>query len=300
MESQQQVKQRSMSPTKTQVRETSPKRTVSPTRQQQRSVSPTKRTRSPSPTSKTTTRVNIRQNFSDEAETKINELIHVLMVGGYQAIAMASFFDRDEVGLFGMAHFSKWTSTEIYHVVRMLMDYLVIRGGRVCLGKIDKPNETEWKTPIDALELLLKMKEIVYDKVVDLHRVAGEQQDGHLNDFLETVILRPLVACNRQLVVLVSNLKRAGPALGEYQFNKHLEQYLHNILSNPNLSYLAHGGVDYLNMYRPPPQTPIDFSSILGQLVQQSPTLKSLNLSDLIHLVGNINTAPMIRQFRHY
>lgn len=91
----------------------SPTRKVSPTRG---SVSP-QRVRSPSP-SKTSrgkyesswtgrSKVDIRQNFSEEVEQEINDLIHLLMIGGYQCLAMATYFDRDEVGLFGMAHFAK-------------------------------------------------------------------------------------------------------------------------------------------------------------------------------------------------
>lgn len=239
-------------------------------------------------------------NFSESAETGINDLIHLLMVGGYQCISMASFFDRDEVGLFGMAHFAKWCSTEIYHCVRLLMDYIVVRGGRVKLEKIDKPRETEWKTPLEALEMLLQMKETLYEKVVEIHKLASQENDPHLNDFVETVILRPLVACNRQLVVLVTNLKRAGPALGEYQFNNHLEKYLQKIMRDPNLSYLLHGGIDYFNMYRPPVHTPIDFSSIFGQFVRHRPELfGQFNLTDLINLVGYVNIGSMIRPFRN-
>ena len=181
------------------------------------------------------------------------------------------------------------------------MDYIVVRGGSVRLGKIDKPNQTEWKTPLEALEQLLDIKEIAYEKTVSLHKTAGEQKDGHLNDFLETVILRPLVACNRQLIVLVANLKRAGPALGEYQFNKHLETYLQNVMTDPKLSYVLHGGTDYLNRYHPPPNTPIDFSSILGQLVSQTPELTSkFSVTDLIGLVGQVNIGNLIRPVKNY
>lgn len=95
----------------------SQKRTKSP------SPSPTRRSTrregssgvSPSPTSSSRIRtgstgvgkVNIRQNFSEESESRLNGLANLLMIGGYQCLAMASYFDRDEVGLYGVAHFSK-------------------------------------------------------------------------------------------------------------------------------------------------------------------------------------------------
>ena len=176
------------------------------------------------------------------------------------------------------------------------MDYVVSRGGCVKLRKIDKPSETEWKSPLDALESFLKMNEITYDKVVGIHTIAGKQKDGHLNNFLESVILGPLVACNRQLIVLVSNLKRAGSSLGEYQFNTHLETYLQKLMKDPNFSYVLHGGIDPLNMYNPPANSPVDFSTILNQLINQTPDLTSrFNLTDLISMVGNVNIGNLMK-----
>lgn len=106
--------QRTTSPerrTRSPERKTSPERKISP----ERTISPTRMTscpkrgvRSPSPTKwRSSTKVDIRQNFSTEVETEMNDLIHFLMVGGYQCVAMSAFFDREDVGLFGMAHFAK-------------------------------------------------------------------------------------------------------------------------------------------------------------------------------------------------
>lgn len=170
------------------------------------------------------------------------------------------------------------------------------RGGCVKLKKIEKPSETEWKSPLDALESFLKSNEMLYDKVVGIHTIAGKQKDGHLNSFLESVIIGPLVASNRQLIVLVSNLKRAGPALGEYQFNTHLEAFLQKVMNDPNLSYVLHGGIDPLNMYNPPANSPVDFSTILNQLINQTPELTSkFSLTDLISLVGNVNIGSLMK-----
>lgn len=89
----------------------SPTRKISPTRgspQRVRSPSPTKTSRGRYESSWTgRSKVDIRQNFSQEVEQEINDLIHLLMIGGYQCLAMATYFDRDEIGLFGMAHFAK-------------------------------------------------------------------------------------------------------------------------------------------------------------------------------------------------
>lgn len=250
--------------------------------------------------------VNIRQNFSEKSETQINNLINYLMIGGYQCIAMGSYFDRDEVGLFGMAHFAKWASVELYQLVRVLSDYVVLRGGRVYVDKVMKPMKTEFKSAVEALELVLQVKEIAYEHVLEIHKSAVDECDPSLAHFVESVLLRPLVALNRQLVVLISNAKRAGTDLGEYEFNKHLEVYLQSIVRDPMLMHFAHGGVDFLNMYNPPTPTtptswmPVDFSSILNYVLTQAPQLRNLDLHELIHMVGFFNVGSVIRPQKIY
>lgn len=74
---------------------------------------------------------------------------------------MAYYFDREDIGLFGMADFFRWCARESYQCCRLLMDYIVVRGGDVELDTIKKPEKTEWGTPLEALEYLIDLKKVL-------------------------------------------------------------------------------------------------------------------------------------------
>lgn len=138
--------------------------------QQQRQPSPTRTTPSETTSTQKEARyqqkegqqrsVTIRQNFSDESENLINQLINNLLFGCYSCTSMAYYFDREDIGLFGMADFFRWCSRESYQSCRLLMDYIVVRGGQVEFLPVKKPEKTEWGTPLDALEYLIDLKKV--------------------------------------------------------------------------------------------------------------------------------------------
>lgn len=107
-------------------------------------------------------RVNIRQNFSDESENLINQLINNDFFVSYTCTSMAYYFDREDVGLFGMADFFRWVARSCYQRCRLLMDYIVVRGGEVEFETIKKPEKNEWGTPLEALEYLIDLKKVFY------------------------------------------------------------------------------------------------------------------------------------------
>lgn len=104
--------------------------------------------------------VSIRQNFSDESENLINQLINNLFFGCYSCTSMAYYFDREDIGLFGMADFFRWCARDSYQCCRLLMDYIVVRGGEVEFDTIKKPEKTEWGTSLEALEYLIDLKKV--------------------------------------------------------------------------------------------------------------------------------------------
>jgi ferritin heavy chain len=247
--------------------------------------------------------VSIRQNFSDEAENLINQLINNVFYTCYTCSSMAYYFDREEIGLFGMANFFRWCARESYQCCRLLMDYIVVRGGVVQFETIKKPEKTEWGTPIEALEYCLNLKKVINQQVLKVHSNASEQIDPHLSDFLETMILRPLVEFIRKVGVLLANVERAGPKLGEYQFNKDIELYLERIMRETKLSHFnlpitavgapvpfapptIGGGIDTgisspVSPFGPTSYLPnVGFSTVAG-------STPNFNLADVINLISN-------------
>jgi ferritin len=301
---------RSTSPTKRSSSPTKQRRSPSPTKQerspsptkQQRSSSPSSSKRSPSPTKKQRSsgsvpksNITIRQNFSDESENLINQLINNILFNCYSATSMAYYFDRQDIGMFGMANFYRWCAREGYQCARLLMDYLVVRGGEVQFKTIKKPEKDEWGTPLESLEYLVELKKVINQQVLKVHSSACENNDAHLQDFLETVILRPLVEFVRKVAVLITNLERAGSKLGEYQFNKDLELYLVDLMRDVKVSSLPITAVgapvpSVGSLLTPPTVSPLGPSKYVPGFGVTTP---NFNLTDVINLISNIGLNPM-------
>lgn len=193
--------------------------------------------------SQTKQTVSVRQNFSEESENLINQLINTFLVKSYTCNSMAYYFDRDDVGQFGMADFNRWCARDGYLCARILMDYVIVRGGKVVFDTVRKPEKMEWGSPVESLQSLLDIKRCVYEQVLKVYKNACDNNDPHLTDFLETEIIRPLVEFIRKVGVLVSNCRTAGPNIGEYQFNKDLELHLVEIMRESKLGYTQYTSV---------------------------------------------------------
>jgi len=60
----------------------------------------------------------------------------------------------------------------------------------------------------------------VNDSILRLHKIADEKGDSQMTDFLEGNFLNEQVEGIKELGDYVTNLKRVGPGLGEYMFDK--------------------------------------------------------------------------------
>ena len=125
------------------------------------------------------------------------------------------------------------------------MRYQLRRGGRIVYQDIAKPQKTEWASGLEAMETALKIEHEVNDSLLALHDVATKNNDGHFCDFLECESLHSPFLINgtlglrncffpfctaeyleeqinsiKQLADYVTNLRRCGPGLGEYMFDK--------------------------------------------------------------------------------
>merc|ERR1711997_765577 len=92
-----------------------------------------------------------------------------------------------------------------------LMEYQTKRGGRCVFQDIAKPCNSEWGTPLEAMEAAL-----------DLHKVAGDKGDGHLCDFLESEYLEEQVAGIKAIGDLITKMMRAGDGLGLHIIDKEM------------------------------------------------------------------------------
>lgn len=162
----------------------------------------------------------VRQNFHAECEAAINKQINLELYASYVYQSMAYYFDRDDVALPGFHKFFKKSSDEEREHAEKFMKYQNKRGGRIVLKPIDKPQSDEWGGGLDAMQTALALEKNVNQFLLDMHKVASNHDDAHLVDFLESEFLNEQVESIKELAGYTTQLKRSGPGLGEYMFDR--------------------------------------------------------------------------------
>lgn len=134
--------------------------------------------------------------------------------------SMSYYFNRDDVALPGFAKFFKESSDEEREHAEKFMEYQNKRGGRIVLQDIKKPERDEWGTGADAMAVALQLEKSVNQSLLDLHKLCSDHGDAQMADFLESNYLEEQVESIKQISDHLTNLKRVGPGLGEYIFDK--------------------------------------------------------------------------------
>ncbi|MCL4159267.1 UNVERIFIED_CONTAM: hypothetical protein GTU68_029421 [Idotea baltica] len=83
------------------------------------------------------------------------------LFASYTYLSMAAYFDRDDVALPGFKKFFEESSDEEREHAQKLIKYQNLRGGRVLLQQIDKPQKDEWSTGLDAMQAALELEKHV-------------------------------------------------------------------------------------------------------------------------------------------
>lgn len=161
-----------------------------------------------------------RQNYHAECEAGVNKQINLELYASYVYQSMSFYFDRDDVALPGFAKFFKKSSDEEREHAEKLMKFQNQRGGRIVLQAIQKPERDEWGTGLEAMQAALALEKNVNQALLDLHTLSDSHNDAQFSDFIEANYLTEQVEAIKELSDHVSNLKRVGPGLGEYMFDK--------------------------------------------------------------------------------
>ncbi|RMZ94424.1 ferritin, partial [Brachionus plicatilis] len=169
----------------------------------------------------------IRHNFSQQSEEFLNNLVNILITGCYGCESMAYYFDRSDIGLYGIADFCRYSSFFVMRLNKTIMDYIVERGGKISLVTIPKPDWGHNINPIKFMECLLGKLRDLYNFGLKAHENADIKNDPNLTDFLEIELIEPVSMIIREIEVMLCNMNLAGTGLGEFEFNKDLERYLH-------------------------------------------------------------------------
>ena len=155
-------------------------------------------------------------HFTKECERAINEQINIEYNVSYIYHAMYAYFARDNVYLPGIAqHFLEESLEERSHA-ELLMNYQIMRGGRVELQAI-MPPQVDYDHPekgdaLYAFELSLSLEKLNNDRLIALHHVAAEADDANMQDFIEGELLENQVKSIEEVSRFVGQLRRMGNA----------------------------------------------------------------------------------------
>ncbi|MCL4162614.1 UNVERIFIED_CONTAM: hypothetical protein GTU68_058184 [Idotea baltica] len=165
-----------------------------------------------------------RQLYHEECEAAINKQINMELYASYTYQSMAAYFERDDVALPGFKKFFQESSDEEREHASKFITYQNKRGGRVILQQIEKPALDDWSSGLKALQTALELEKEVNKALLELHKIATNHEDAQLTDYLESEFLKEQVDSIKQITDYITNLKRGGPGLGEYLFDKHTLQ----------------------------------------------------------------------------
>uniref|UniRef100_UPI00398EB295 ferritin heavy chain, oocyte isoform-like n=1 Tax=Pristiophorus japonicus TaxID=55135 RepID=UPI00398EB295 len=84
------------------------------------------------------------------------------------------YFGWDDVALCHFAEFFKEQSHEECEHAEKLMEFQNLRGGRIILADIKKPEQDEWSNGVEVMQRALQMEKNVNQSLLDLHKLSTE------------------------------------------------------------------------------------------------------------------------------
>ena len=120
--------------------------------------------------------------MNKKLEKAFNNQINKELYSEYLYMSMYAYFDR-----MNLQGFKNWMNVQMQeeHAHAMgMFNYLHERGGKVVLQAIDKP-ETDWKSPVELFEHVLKHEQYVTSLINGLMDVADEVKDRAAVSFLD-------------------------------------------------------------------------------------------------------------------
>ena len=154
-----------------------------------------------------------RQNWSEACEKALNAQINREYCASLSYHMLSTYFDRDDVGLNNLRDYFAKASLEEREHADKLMSYQNMRGGVVCLDNVSaqpfqlnimERNDDIQKAFIFALDL----EKTINVHLLDLHKVADENNDPQFADYLEGEFLKEQVTAISEISKIVSVLNR--------------------------------------------------------------------------------------------
>ncbi|XP_044906386.1 ferritin heavy chain-like [Felis catus] len=165
----------------------------------------------------------VRQNYHPQCEAAINSQINLELYASYAYLSMAFYFDRADVALENFSKFFLRRSHEESQHAEKLMQLQNLRGGRIRLRDIMKPDRDNWENGLNAMECAFHLEKSLNQSLLDLHQLATDKNDAHLCSFLDTNYLPERVKVIKELggyITSLRNIETLEDGLAEYLFDK--------------------------------------------------------------------------------
>ncbi|KAG8508021.1 Ferritin heavy chain [Galemys pyrenaicus] len=165
----------------------------------------------------------VRQNYHPDCEATTNIHINLEMYASYVYQSMAFYFDRDDVAQKHFVQYFRKLSAEKKGRAEKLMELQNLRGARIRLHEVQKPEHDSWHNSVKALECAMHLEKSINQNLLDLHQLATDMKDAHLRDFLERYFLNGQAKTIKELGDHLTNLRKmraTEDGMAEYLFNK--------------------------------------------------------------------------------
>jgi len=161
---------------------------------------------------------NSTRKWVPAAEAAVNTQINAELEANYAYLALAQYFDRDDVALKNISNFFKKCAAEEMEHAQHFINYQNRRGGTVKFTPIQPYNVP---SPFSAKQAFIKAKELeehVYDVLLKLH--DSSPCDPEFQDEVASEFLHEQVKAISELKSYITNLELVGDKLGVYVFDK--------------------------------------------------------------------------------
>lgn len=165
----------------------------------------------------------VKQNFARLSNKALNKQITQCLAHSYKYLAMAFYFQQYDIALPGFHKMFEGFSERERKNAKDLMSYVTLRGGEIKLSAIKAPKEANWSNGLSAIEEALIMEKKANSRIRDMHRVALDEDDPHLKQYLEDGLITQKVEVIQQLGEYITQLKRVqaeNDGLGLYIFDQ--------------------------------------------------------------------------------
>lgn len=123
--------------------------------------------------------------MNEKLEKAFNDQINAELYSEYFYLSMTAYFER-----MNLQGFKNWMNVQVQeeHAHAMgMFDYVHERGGKVILQAIEAP-KSDWSSPLEVFEDVLKHEQLVTTKINALTDVADEVKDRAAVSFLDWYI----------------------------------------------------------------------------------------------------------------